>query len=519
MMNKFFGYTIFAASFLSILYSCKENQNIPVQSNPKTHNFWSFERNVPQLDNLQNRIKSERNHELSLTEVRDRFLSRSVPTQEIIINANKDTLLILREGTRVQLKANTMVSKKTGLPINGKVKLVAKEYYNVSDCIREGVSTQTSDRALESAGMVYLKAYSNNEECELAADKTIQLAFASNSNMENMDIFYGNKGSDNTISWEMDPMDNVRGVNSSRVLSGPWRPKHKRTHRGRYFSKTPHCLYCEDLFTSEGLSFLREYMNPGQISSFQIRMVLNNSGKQDSLYLVKGLGNEGDRLLLQHFKDVNYWLPNTDIEPERFKDQIFSFLLKVGNFEQFYAYPHTITSVHMPLEGYFGIMEARAQREKEFLITDKERVRKYNEMQTKLNEKNEDIISNISTSDISQYIYESQNLGWINCDRFYDQPPVSLLVKNSSPGNENVFIVIKNRRSLLIPGVQHNNFVYDALPLGETAIIFGFKVNNGELQMATEEVILESENTSILAYNSVSYADLERQLVEFDIAR
>lgn len=117
------------------------------------------------------------------------------------------------------------------------------------------------------------------------------------------------------------------------------------------------------------------------------------------------------------------------------------------------------------------------------------------------------------------YIMSVSNLGWINCDRFYDiEQPVDLMV-NVPENWENVSVrlVFKSIRSVL-PGyyVNENGLVkFESVPAGEEVTLVAYGKKGSRMLWDEQEMILGDKKTTALALTEVSKNDFAARLQAF----
>lgn len=113
------------------------------------------------------------------------------------IDANKDTIIIGKKGTKIQIEANSFKAK-------GKVKIEVAEFYELSDMLLANLSTKAGDEILETGGMLNIKAYDVDEEIALKQNKTIALAFPEKTEKEGMQLFSGDHHTEDNINWTLE---------------------------------------------------------------------------------------------------------------------------------------------------------------------------------------------------------------------------------------------------------------------------------------------------------------------------
>lgn len=88
-----------------------------------------------------------------------------------------------------------------------------------------------------------------------------------------------------------------------------------------------------------------------------------------------------------------------------------------------------------------------------------------------------------------------KNMGWINCDRFYQRnEPMLVEIKIKPEDNTYVYIVFKKRKSILFARASYDHFVVDNAPRNEKVQIIGLKKNGTDIEFFLEEGILKNLN-------------------------
>lgn len=118
--------------------------------------------------------------------------------------------------------------------------------------------------------------------------------------------------------------------------------------------------------------------------------------------------------------------------------------------------------------------------------------------------------SKMSARSLDSYAFSTSNLGWINCDRFYDVPnskKVDLLVNSKTPVR-----VIFNKINAVMQGEsngQQNRF--SNIPKGEQITIFGIRKKGEKLFMAFEQTRVGKEPIN-LSYKETTFEEMQKTL-------
>jgi hypothetical protein len=92
----------------------------------------------------------------------------------------------------------------------------------------------------------------------------------------------------------------------------------------------------------------------------------------------------------------------------------------------------------------------------------------------------------LSARSLDSYVFQTMDLGWINCDRFYDVPSrkkVDLLVNSHTP----VRVIFNKINAVMEGGVNGSQNKFKDIPKGEEITIFGIRKKGGKLFMAFEQ--------------------------------
>jgi hypothetical protein len=118
------------------------------------------------------------------------------------------------------------------------------------------------------------------------------------------------------------------------------------------------------------------------------------------------------------------------------------------------------------------------------------------------------------------YLLTMSQLGWINCDRFYDmKTPTHLLVKADSVAKTCVAMIFKQMKSVL-PGFQFADHTteFKNVPVGEEVTVLAYRVNEKAKQVTVgrQEVILGDTNLVQLDMQVISIADFKTLLEQYN---
>ncbi len=119
------------------------------------------------------------------------------PSQFFIINPNKDTLLIGKEGTQLKFKAGCLLT-------NNEVKVELKEYYSLGDYLNSNLSTTSNGKLIETGGVIYLNARENNSTQKQVAINPalgVKVNFTKDEGKADMQIFIKDPKANQQTNW------------------------------------------------------------------------------------------------------------------------------------------------------------------------------------------------------------------------------------------------------------------------------------------------------------------------------
>jgi hypothetical protein len=121
-----------------------------------------------------------------------------IPFQKHRFQADSGMQIRLSSGTQIRIEPGSLVDAKGNL-VRGEVEFRVREFHSTNDMLRSGIPLNTqrngSDR-LQSAGMIEMRAFANDQVLEVAEGKTIGVDLAGYRNSSGYDLWYM-EGDDN----------------------------------------------------------------------------------------------------------------------------------------------------------------------------------------------------------------------------------------------------------------------------------------------------------------------------------
>ena len=297
------------------------------------------------------------------------------------------------DGTIIEIEGSSFIYKNTKETVSKQIKIKLKEFYKKSEFIEYKLSTSTTDdKMLESGGMIYLEAWEGSQELELA--KEIVLKFPTKNYKEGMEVFQGVMKND-IVNWkEINKVKQSKGEIST-------------ISNDNYLGDVDHKIY----------EFISKYHS--------YPLLALEKGIQGVVNVVCKIGKNGDILNIgTDGKKLGYGL----------EEEAIRIIRKMpGAYLRSELDGKDSTTITIPVNfvmeggGHFGDSGSDDLTEKRSSFE-------------KMLEKKSDSV-NISALSLNYYILSSPNLGWINCDRFYDEPVQNITVNLPSESKQSVSIV------------------------------------------------------------------------------
>lgn len=113
------------------------------------------------------------------------------------------------------------------------------------------------------------------------------------------------------------------------------------------------------------------------------------------------------------------------------------------------------------------------------------------------------------------YLFETRDMGWINCDYFWEVPPKEMVdVRTNVAPNPNIQIklVFKRRKAIMDPNSYEGQMAsFNRIPRNEEAVIVAFTVREGKAYVAMQDIVTSGELVS-LSFKPLTPEELKEKL-------
>jgi TonB family protein len=382
------------------------------------------------------------------------------PAQTFILKANEDKTITCKEGTKITVKSNSFITE-TGKLVKGDIIFQVTEFYKTSDILLANLTTTSNNDILETGGMVYIEAISNGEKCQLKKEATIEIAFPTKDKKDDMQLFNG-QWSKEIINWTVESTTDLNKVYSSasvdEIPSFPGGEKKMME------------------FLSKQIKYPQSALEQGIQGVVYIGFIVSRDGTLENIRVLRGVHPTLDEPALSAVKLMPKWKPGKQ------KDEFVNVQ---------FALPVSFRS----RDGEFKTNNVQYAKDFESKTTDEN-------------------LQEAKISEISQYIFSTSKLGWINCDRFYkdDSPKIDYFVNIGSAKNVDIKIVFNDINSILTGWMNKGNYTFSSVPIGHSVTLVALKYENNQYYLAIKRTKIGKDGEPPLDFEPVTMERLKTEM-------
>lgn len=389
-------------------------------------------------------------HERNISELYDITCKK---LDEYCIDPNKDTTLILEQGTIITIKANTFDVR------SGCVTIKTKEVYKNSEMILENLSTSSNGAQLETGGMIYVEANDGNGR-ELKAQKSLTFLMPTTNPQDDMGLFYGDMHDDG-VNW--------RSTNTSMGVlnSGFW--------MGCYGGYRIRCrfFFCRIWRLGKG-----------------IRGIFNESQRRANREFRASIGT-----FQPTFASSSRYLGNSRYDCDS--------LQKLLNLYDVNNYNDLVFAMNKELMDSLGLNTIEELQEE----LEKQRVRN-TEMEIESGESD--------AQKVSYYAFNSARLGWMNCDSFTrDKPLISMRTGVARSSSIDAKLVFKRFRSVMPSNNNASQYEFQKIKKGEPVYYIVMKYTDDGIFLSLSETETDKKAPKV-NFEKVSLEELKERMAVLD---
>jgi TonB family protein len=414
-------------------------------------------RDAPISDTIKSEIS--RVKPIEKTPIPANFFQKTVPksqffTFDMPTEANEEPsetiVLTGKEGTKLTIGKNVFETEN-GKNTEGGLRLELKEFYKMEDIIAANLTTQSDGEMLETGGMIYLSATdAKGQKLTIKSGKSINIQMPRSPNSTDKQLFYGEKQADSTINWRIAPIVKGEfGQGAYRVVDE--NPEFRDGQKAMF------------TFISNKIRYPKIAYDNGIEGTVYVGFVVSEYGEIEDVRVLRGIHPLLNREAVRVINLMPLWAGGRN----KGKPVKVAFTLPI----KFKIDDATVAN---------AIDSSQYQTDSIALATIKTEKLRLMPMQQ-----------------IENYVFETQQLGWINCDRLVNNSKPKTAVKilcNSQYSQVNV--VLKNFKSVL-KGYRDTktDIVFQSLPIGEPVVFIVTYADESNYKATTIETIIEKNQT------------------------
>jgi len=449
---------------LLLIISCKDENKVEfteankVKSNdsiiPQISADNSSEKYRVQRKTTNSKIKKVKTEEIIDTGYYPLFNKAS---QTFTIDQKNDTTLFCREGTIIKISRSSFVFEDDDYNEPVEVMINVREYYKTDDIIFANLSTRSGDSILETGGMIFIEAVSEKRKCKLKEDSSFEVSFPYENREENMQLFTGQL-KNGTIDWI-----SVQPVIRNFVAS------------------------------------MEEAQYPGGIASMQ--QFLNDKIEYPDSLAVKG----NLRLTVNFLLDSKGKVREAAIDDSPYKafnEVVLKTFLNMPNWKAAKENGRLVRTFLKQQVVFYSSLVFESTEDSMYKFRFEEAA-------------SDSTINEIQTDEISRYIFSCTKLGWINCDRFYNErkPRTDLYVKTAAYPGADVKIIFHSFKSILQGEKTSLGYVFKGVPFDERITVLAIAKQKGK------NFISLSESSTGLLIEGLSFEQVTMDVLKQKVAQ
>lgn len=411
-------------------------------------------------------------------------LQRRIGTDHVTvetIDPAKDQWVTGRKGTSVRFPAHALTDAQ-GQPVKGHVQVTITEALALNDMIAEGLSTVADGRILVSGGMMRVDAMdAQGQPVQLADGGQMLVSLPARMRQQGMTLFTSSSGSDWSDTRRA-PLDLSRAKLPERPHC-EWPAYQTPVYKADLSAKPAKPV--EPVRPIEPAPPRREsYTSTVRWYDFLNRSRIEARDEARftaamAVYEEKLAKYEGK--MTKYHSDCRTW-------PERWSRYKTAFAEWQGDTvcarEAFwqYALPEAEARFKDRMDEYRALCE---EREKVWRKDYEVAMQRYGRML--------DSLGLAGARDLGAYVFSASQLGWINCDRFYEVPESQkqdIIVHDADTTEKHVYLVFTGINSMLRMGrADADRFIQHDVPRNEPAVVVAYKVVEGRAWLCKQPVV------------------------------
>lgn len=453
--------------------------------------------------------------------------------QEHTIHKGEATTIVLDGGTEVVVPANAFCHLDGSPLASGPVVVKCKEALEYVDMVDQQLFTQTADAILETGGMIYVEASQDGMPLRLQDGQSIELRLPEQKLVDGMEVFYGVEHEGATL-WEA-AGTKVTAKKEELFVKVDLSPLLEYAFEDttnvdlRIGDMAPYPRPLRVAYPPNKASYSEEKYKEVYQKYVDV-MEAHEKDKLDLPQRQKAWHEEAYRRTELLYKHKTQYMRSSFTKRLHYAMQIIK------------ERQHTVS--HHKLVGLLSsILDDKVDRiaynEREsrneifrgavadiiehrsihfprfehingrFLFKDLSGI--LSEIEKELRSKKFEM-GYVESGEMGQYIMQTSNLGWINCDRFRDWPEEERMdfALGRRQADQQYFLVFKDMKSLIRPARLRDQVLFQNMPKGEAVRLVTLYVEAENVQAAYHDFVIGEASPITLDFRETDAATVRK---------
>ena len=430
----------------------------------------------------------------------------SPTTENFEIKANEETILKGKKGTSIYIPANAFLFED-GTEPKESITIELKESFSLTDMIFENQQTVSGDRILETNGMIYLNAEADGKKLSIKKGKAFVVGFPKNGSDKEMDLFYEYKLNDSVKTWvpdykffetkstqetvdEIDSLDLI-GEDIGYEIEYPIEMTEDLYDYGFWSSGSTATFFDLKLKGSDE-TIINYIENPANVDSITAHKFNKNNWTAGFDFNINKNG------VMYNFRPESHSERKQNDEALKLAKE---FLKSAPAFD-IESYDREVKN---DWDYYLSISGSRSINWNRFK-------QKFRNQYSNLTNT---AIQKIDPNALEYYMFSATEMGWINCDRFWDiedSEKTDFIVKTKNPSETKTQIIFKDIKSIMTGTYENGVLVFKNIPKGKEIKVIGISYSNGKPTLAVGESITSSKGFELNEFKEFTLDQLETEL-------
>jgi len=474
-------------------------------------------------------------------ELQGTFEKLRTNVENVSIPGNEDATITTTNGTMLFVQAETFVDEN-GETIEGKVELEIQEVASIGDAVRSGLQTVSDGKVLMTDGMIYVNATAAGKQVVIGNDKSIQVSMRKLRQAPNNDpitMFTGSQDEDGVINWKS------TGVPEMKIIQVPLKSLDLTSQiggdgisydDGEYEKLDPWLKwdsiklqdpkYQNTFIATKEFEARKKAINAiewmtGSNDNHPPRLgwypwTRDSTASQIYLEHLDWPLWKCDSMLLSYFQKFTDGLDFTRMRLR--EESHIELLKKLTNFKN-----EGLTGV---IEGDFSDVDFKSKNARQQLINKGLDTKTIDEIIGAHQRKmafEQKVRDEGITKHLTQNVFRISKLGWINCDRYYNDPnageaKILAAIKGITSDVLISVMLVIHKDNIVLSGTLTNdgyysftgdNAPYTKLPLGAEATIISISAKNGTPLLGQEQILISASQTVDIEMEEVTIEDIK----------